>query len=159
VELLERASWLEGIYKLPPDPSSDDETQDSNVQRNDSEQQDAPQTPHQTQRPGTLSQIVDLGTPSGSERSDDRDAHHSNIPTTPPSIGPQLKFDGVMIVRGLSSGPVVVDTIEEVIPVTIEPTPIVVRPRPPLGEASEHASIASVSRWAWSQIEETQNAL
>jgi hypothetical protein len=39
----------------------------------------------------------------------------------------------------------------------IAPTPKIVRPRPLLGDAPEHASIASVSRWTWAQLEETQD--
>ena len=157
MELLERASWLEGIYKLPPDPSSDDERHGSDIQKNDQGQQNTPQTSHQAQRSGKLSQIVDLGTPSGSERSDDEDAYHSNIPTTPPPIEPLLEFEGAIKLRDLSSDPVVVDTVEEAIPVAAEPTPKIVRTRAPLEDAPEHASITSVSRWNWSQIEETQD--
>ncbi|KAF3046164.1 hypothetical protein E8E11_001689 [Didymella keratinophila] len=157
VELLERATWFEGIYKLPPDPDSDDESSNGGVQRKDQLRPAAPQTLYQAQRPGMPSQLVDLGTSSGSDCSDDEDATHGNIPLTPPAIEPQPKIGGITRVRDLSSDAVLIDTIEEAIPAAVEPTPKIVRSRPPLGDAPEHASIASVSHWSWSQIEETQD--
>jgi hypothetical protein len=157
VELLEHASWLQGIYRLLPDPSSDDESQSDGVQENDQAQPLAPQTSHQTQRPGMLSQIIDLGTPSNSDISDDEDAPLSNIPTSSLSIELSNKSGRVTKSRPVSSDPIVLESVEMSVHAEAEATPKVVRTRPPLGDAPEHASIASVSRWNWSQIEETQD--
>lgn len=152
MELLERASWLESIYKLLPDPSSDDEPQGGGVQKNQL-QPSGPQTLRHLQRP-TFCQIVDLSTLSSSYSSNDEDAPRSDIPL---SIEPQSASRGATKLRDLSSDPDEIDTIEEPILVAVEPTPKVVRPRPPLGDAPEHASIVSISHWDWSQIEETQD--
>ena len=57
----------------------------------------------------------------------------------------------------MASDPLIVDTIETPGPAAAATTSTTVRSRPPLGDAPEHASIATVSRWSWSQLENTQD--
>lgn len=157
MELLERAAWFKGIYKLDPVASSDDESQGNDVHELNHTEPSALQTSDQTQRSHLLSQIIDLGTPSASECSDDEGVPLSDIPTTPLQIEHPSRPGRVIESRPLSSDPVVLDTIETPAPAVIAPTPGVARSRAPLGDAPEHASIASVSGWSWAQLEETQD--
>lgn len=136
VELLERAIWLEEIYKLRPDASSDDEVQGSDVEG---------------------PRVIDLGSPPASEGSIDGSMPVEEVPTTPLRIKYPSELGRIFESRQLSSDPVVLDTTETPIPAAFVPTPSLARSRAPLGDAPEHASIASVSRWSWTQLEGTQD--
>lgn len=136
MELLERAIWLEGIFKLLPDVSSDDEVQSSDAEG---------------------PRVIDLSSSSASEDSADGFMPVKGTLTSPLRVEHPTNPGRVIEPCPLSSDPALLDTIETSAPAIVAPTPRVARSRAPLGDAPEHASIASVSRWSWAQLEETQD--
>ncbi|KAF1933554.1 uncharacterized protein M421DRAFT_37469, partial [Didymella exigua CBS 183.55] len=158
VDMLERATWLEGIYKLPPDTNSDEDSQEETTKGTDQPRLSVLQTFDRTRRPNLPSEVIDLGTPSASECSESESEPPGNIPATPSTILSPKKPRVVIESRPLSSDPVVFDTIEPPAPAVVAASnPRIARFRAPLGDAPEHASIASVSCWRWAQLEETQD--
>lgn len=158
--MLERAQWLEEVYKLSPDSSSDNDSQYDHEARGDDAQSihqsrvPASQMLDNMQRSNAFTQVidvVDLGTPSASECSEGESERLGNISATPLSVASLSKPGIINDSWTLFSDPLVVDTVEASAPA------VVAQSRASLGDTPEHASIASISRWTWRQLEETQD--
>lgn len=103
-----------------------------------------------------MSQVIGLGTPSDTSASEDDGVPFGNIPIPPVRISVNSKREQSAQDRLSTSDPVIV-TIETPGPPVITSTLNTVRSRVPLGDAPEHSSIATVSRWSWSQLIDTQD--
>ncbi|KAF1362044.1 hypothetical protein EJ07DRAFT_108179 [Lizonia empirigonia] len=143
VELLERANWFVSIYELSPVADSDDDEEQEEEEENE--------VPLASNRAGlsavqscsysqqhSPSQVIDLGTPSDSSGSEDDHGQKTQA------------FSSASIST-------VVDTIEDPDPASAEISPTTAHPQVPLGDAPEHASISTVRRWSWSQLQDTQD--
>ncbi|KAJ4988720.1 hypothetical protein SVAN01_05853 [Stagonosporopsis vannaccii] len=157
VELLERASWLEGLYKLPPDISSDDESHDKTPYSADKTQGPGAQSAASAEHGIPRAQIFDLGTPSDSEVSEDESTFPGEIPTTLAQANSYNQIGQIVSVGLLASDAVIVSTIETAGPAAASNPHPTVRSRAPLSDAPEDASFSAVRRWNWAQLEETQD--
>lgn len=139
VELIQRASWLEDIYRLPPDTSDNDEAR--------------PRTTQPSQQGFQSSQVIDLGTPSDSEEDG---VVSSSIPLVPTQIKESKSQERGTQAHILTPDPAIVRTCQ-----TAESasacTPVGVRSNAALGDAPEQASIFTVSQWSWAVLEDTQD--
>ncbi|KAF1940927.1 hypothetical protein EJ02DRAFT_455593 [Clathrospora elynae] len=134
IDSIELSKWLIGIYKLDPVENSDsDEEQELNDRGIDLP----------THGPKLRTEIIDLGSPSGS--SDVEDYNASPFDTTKNAItsSPPSRFP--------TSGPIVVDIVEPVVYTIPER---LIQEHPPInhGDEPEHASITTVRRWRWTDV-------
>lgn len=116
------------------------------------------QGPSIVQKGNTLSQVIHLGSPSGSSSASGEDEEPSSgIPQIPARTHYDNQREQCTHACSWVSSPAVIDTIETSGPV-VEPAILnTARSQVPLGDAPEHASIATVSRWDWHQLEDAQD--
>jgi len=100
-------------------------------------------------------EYIDLGSPSELSESEDDDAPANGICTTPPSDHNKQEPNAHPYL--LESDPIIADTIEAPGPAVAATALTTIRSQAPLGDVPEHASIATVGRWSWSQLEDTQD--
>ncbi|KAF2630327.1 hypothetical protein BU25DRAFT_489124 [Macroventuria anomochaeta] len=155
VELLERAGWLALIYKEPPKDATDDDSREEDHATSIGTAPSTAQPVGSTIPPSSMGGFMDLGTPPDTSDSEDDVTPLSDPPITPAKSNNKLAPS--IQTHLLSSDPVVVNTIETPGPAVAATTPTAVRSRAPLGDAPEHASMSTVSRWNWSQLKDTQD--
>ncbi|KAH6622279.1 hypothetical protein C7974DRAFT_219367 [Boeremia exigua] len=150
VDLLERATWLEEIYRLPPDATSDGESQgEPSVLNNKA------QSP--TARPTPPSQIIDLGSPSDTSEPEDDEVPLTGVSATPVQYIDGNDPDQKVQIGASTSDSIIIDTIESPLRGSVATSTPTVHSRALLDEAPEHASVSTVNRWSWDQLEETQD--
>ncbi|KAF2999209.1 hypothetical protein E8E13_000603 [Curvularia kusanoi] len=154
VDNIQRAAWLEEIYRLSPERTSDDESQDTASGIADGVRPPPNSLPQSFGHPAP-SQIVDLGTPSDSESDSSDEALPTSIisaravPTRRDRSTTSNTHAGISI-----SEPVIVDSVETM------NTPAGLAAGVhlgSLGDAPEQSSISTVTRWSWAHLEETQD--
>lgn len=153
VDLIQRATWLEEIYRLPPEGSSDEEPQNEASEITNEVQLPPTQLSGPIRHRASPSQIVDLGTPPDLE-------DEGLAPNTPVAMFLQDE-DGQSEEGGTLTGipvsdPVVFDLIESVETASAIPSADV-HSRALLGDAPEQSSLSTVSRWSWAILEETND--
>lgn len=153
VDSIQRATWLEDIYRLSPEGSSDEESQNEASGVTNEVQLPPTQLSGPIPHRASPSQIVDLGTPSDSE--DEGLAPNTTVSVSLQDGNGGLEESGIL--TGIPvSDPVVFDLIESVETASAIP-PVDVPPRALLGDSPEQSSLLTVSRWSWAFLEETND--
>lgn len=153
VDLIQRAIWLEDIYRLSPEGSSDEESQYEASGVTNEVQLPPTRLSGPIRHRASPSQIVDLGTPSDSE--DEGLAPNAIVAMSLQDENGGLEESGTL--TGIPvSDPVVFDLIESVETASVIP-PADVQTRALLGDAPEQSSLSTVSRWSWDLLEETND--
>lgn len=156
VELLERATWLEDIYKLPPNPVSDGEEQDESLVTVDQTQPPTAQPTNHVQHKNLLYEIIELDSPPDSEASGDESVQiiKNQTPVQVNNGNKRQQMTPPIILAGYSA---VTASVETTRPASAATSPLPVSSRALLGDAPESASISTVNRWSWAELEETQD--
>lgn len=159
VDLVQRATWLEDIYRLPPTTSSDDESEEetsgiTNRVRSPITRWYGPVRHH-----GSASHAIDLSTPSDSESENVlvlNGLKSNQISTKPIQAEVGDHREQRTFARILTSDSIVIDTIDikDSVPAS---SSVSVHSRVPLEDAPEQATLSRVRRWSWTLLEETQD--
>lgn len=157
MELLERATWLEEIYRLPPDTGSDDEAQDRIPSSADKTQAPEFQPTASAQHGYPYTQVIDLGTPSDSEVSEDERTLPVTHLTTPAQVNISKNHEQNNSAGRLDPDTSVSPSIETAGHSSAATPLLVVPSRASLSDAPENASFSTIRRWSWAQLEGTQD--
>ncbi|KAJ8108758.1 hypothetical protein OPT61_g7949 [Boeremia exigua] len=157
VDLMERAVWLEGIYKLPPDTGSDDEAQDEDfvLAHRDDPPLTQPSSRSQYRNPPV--QVIDLDALSDLSDSGDENVSIGGILTTPAQAINSNEAARSTQAHLSTPRAVVVNSIETPVTCSAVTASPAGRSQGPLDDAPENASISTVSRWNWEHLKETQD--
>ncbi|KAF9695011.1 hypothetical protein EKO04_007050 [Ascochyta lentis] len=155
VELLEQANWLASVYETPSDSNNGDDSQTEDSVVSNNPHLPAAQPLERSQQQISPVEFIDLGTPSDSS---DFESDHEPLKdgSTTPARNKDKREPSTQT-RVLAPEPMIADTIETPNLVAAAATLTARSSRTPLGDAPEHASIATVSRWTWPQLIETQD--
>ncbi|KAG9199323.1 hypothetical protein G6514_008579 [Epicoccum nigrum] len=153
VDLIQRATWLEDIYRLSPEGSSDEESQNETSMVANEVQLPPTRLYGFIRHRAAPSQIVDLDTPSDSE--DERLAPNATVAMSLQDENGKSEEKGTL--SGIPASDLVpFDLIESVETASASP-PADVHSRASLGDAPEQSSLSIVSRWSWALLEETKD--
>ncbi|UPX12485.1 uncharacterized protein EKO05_0003030 [Ascochyta rabiei] len=155
VELFERANWLASIYDASSDADSGNELRDGDSVVSNNALLPATQLFGRLQGRSSPFEVIDLGTPSDSS---DPETDHEVLKDSSamPARSNERRGHGRQT-HSLVPEPISADIVEIPSPVASAVVFTTMRPGTPLGSAPEHASVATVSRWSWPQLTDTQD--
>lgn len=144
VDSMELAEWLSSIYRLEPESDSDGGGETGPSSTNTTILERKPQLSLLNYRPEGAIEVIDLDSSPPTSANEDEPISHEFQPTSPSRPRPPNS--------------IITDTIEPNHDQSHTSIPgLQLEPMTNLGDEPEHASIATVQRWKWSDLTGTQD--